>query len=36
VPTEFEMSFIEYGDGSPLKRRYDLHDKLYGRETSGT
>ena len=35
VPTEYEMSFAEYGDGAALRRRYDLHDKLHGREVSG-
>ncbi|MES2223487.1 MAG: hypothetical protein V4469_00980 [Patescibacteria group bacterium] len=32
VPSEHEKSFIKYGDGSALKKRYANHELKYGKE----
>ncbi len=32
VPSEHEKSFAKYGDEASLRRRYEDHEKLYGRD----
>jgi uncharacterized protein YcaQ len=32
IPTEHEKSFVKYGDGAALRRRYDAHELKYGKE----
>jgi hypothetical protein len=32
IPSEYEKSFVKYGDEAALKKRYFLHDLKYGKD----
>jgi hypothetical protein len=34
-PSEHEKSFVKYGDGGALKKRYATHELKYGKEVEG-
>jgi hypothetical protein len=34
IPSEHEKSFVKYGDEAALKKRYDAHERTYGKEQS--